>query len=642
VPRLEASLAALGTTRISADSHPFRIVIRNRGDSNTATLRFNAPAGWIARGLPSSVQLASNERKTIDFNVDTTASDGPAALELVITSGGATYAAKEDVIRQTGTSLVFDAFESGVGAWGVERPDNAGWTVQSAPNGVSGNCLEIKDKGGAHWGRVNAFGGFMPDGKRDPKFMGFDASVYRYVDFYVRADSLRNFAMCVTLDDGKRCVVMLTGPFEEQWGETVQLPRAKFVPNGSWNRIVYDLGGALRTALGARSAIVTDIALGDSRTFSSNQFFSNDVITRYVDEFRIMREANLADNSAQEDPDAELKPGADFTSASAEERARALAGIVENATPEQLAAARRLLADPSPHVRMNAARVFTQNVDPESVQALVQAVRLELDPYAGVTLVHAIEKQNNPQGFAALAELLLQGRFEELPVGEAALALGRTKDPKQVPNLAIAITARSWLTRRAGAAALGLIPGDVAQQTLMMYLLEVDPMVRLTVGKNAMPDVEPGNRRMEWGSINDLSDVVRAYDYAALCRSSDPVRRSRGYAGLKEANPDIRRIIAEELQNDSKEYHVQFLAGLLSDPVPEVRAAALVSLLKMPGKRDFSEISVLAGEDYEEVLVPLLGAARDGALTVPAAMLDRLATHRNAEVRKLVQEVKKR
>jgi hypothetical protein len=50
-------------------------------------------------------------------------------------------------------------------------------------------------------------------------------------------------------------------------------------------------------------------------------------------------------------------------------------------------------------------------------------------------------------------------------------------------------------------------------------------------------------------------------------------------------------------------------------------------------------MTVLAGEDYEEVLVPLLQAAKEKKITLPQAMLERLAAHRNADIRKLVKEI---
>ena len=67
----------------------------------------------------------------------------------------------------------------------------------------------------------------------------------------------------------------------------------------------------------------------------------------------------------------------------------------------------------------------------------------------------------------------------------------------------------------------------------------------------------------------------RAHNNAALTRSVDPLLRSRGYAGLKDVDTDIRRIIAEQLELNPHESHVSPLLGLLSDASPEVRAAAV-------------------------------------------------------------------
>ena len=150
-------------------------------------------------------------------------------------------------------------------------------------------------------------------------------------------------------------------------------------------------------------------------------------------------------------------------------------------------------------------------------------------------------------------------------------------------------------------------------------------MVRMAVARTARPDVDLVARRMEWASVNDLSNVVRGHSYAALTRSADPLKRSRGYAGLREEDPEIRRIIADSLGMRPMESHVTPLQGLLSDPVPMVRAAALGSLLQMPYPRTFSEMSVLAGETNDEVLYHLLDAARLKKLELPRSMLERLA-----------------
>lgn len=634
---VQMTLSAVGSRRISSTTANISLKLAGAG---TIKLTPHLPSGWTISGVPSSVDLGTGGQKTIDatLTLPDSAPDGhyEIAMEGVT---DATETVRLPLEKFTGDTLVDDTFDQSPGGWAAERPDRSGWSVGQDPGGVSGSCLVVKDRGGARWGRVNAFGAYLPDGKPDPAFMGYSTDAYPFLDFSLRSAFEDNLALSVTLSDGKRYIVMLAGPYQEQWGESKELPRAKFIPNGEWQRIVYNLDAALDKVAGTGPHFVTDIGFGDSRTFSSNQFYDSDVHAHYVDQFRITRSANEADNTVKEDPDAEISAGADPASTRYQDRARAAAAISEGSSPEQVAAIVPLISDPHPTVRMNAAAAFGKVKAPAAVAPLATAARLERQSYPGIFMIRALAFQDAPESWEAMKGIVRQGRAEEMAIGEAALAMGRKGDPSLADDISVALTAHSWIARRDGALGLAMLPGDVPQQLLMMFLMEVDPMVRIAVAQGANPDVDPVGRRMEWGSINDLSNIARAYDYASMTRSSDPVRRSRGYAGLKEADTDIRRIIAEEMGNDPKEYHVQPLLGLLSDTSPEVRAAALQSLLKMPGDRNFSEMTVLAGEDYEEVLTPLLQAAKDKKITLPQAMLERLAAHRNADIRKLVKEI---
>lgn len=640
---VSTEVSAVGTRRMFAPEHRLTIMLKNREQAATAKLRVQAPAGWSVTGVPQEVQLAPGESRKVTATVSAPSgvADGPyeIAVEASFTGyAGPATTQRITIERETKPTLVNNTFNSNAEGWDAVRTDNAGWTaVTEEIEGES--VLAVRDRGGARWGRVNAFGGYLKNGQKDPNFMGYEAEQYPYLDFKLKTEFEHNLALVVTLSDGKRYTIMLAGPYQEQWGESKQLPRAKFIPNGEWQRIVYDLNSALRSAGGEGEHYVVDIGFGDSRQFSSNQFFSKDIATHYIDDFRITRDADLSNNTTKDDPDAELSSGADAASTRADARARAAAGISESSSAEAKAAVRALLADRDNTVRLNAAAAFTHVKDPVAVPKLAQALSIERDSYATIYMVRALEFQDTPEAWAAIAALVRQTRAEQAGPAEAALAMGRKKDPKFIKDILLLLTSPSWQTRRDAVKALYQIGTDEAQRAALVFLLEIDPMVRLEVARGADPDVDPVARRMEWGSINDLSNVVRAYCYAALTRSADPVTRSRGYAGLKEPDTSIRRIILQEIGNDSKEYHVQQLLGMLSDPSPDVRTAALESLLKMPGSRSFSEMTVLAGEDYEQVLFPLLQAAKAKRLELPQAMLERLARHRNPDIRNLVKEL---
>jgi HEAT repeat protein len=318
---------------------------------------------------------------------------------------------------------------------------------------------------------------------------------------------------------------------------------------------------------------------------------------------------------------------------------RALGAARVQGNAQQFAALRNLLTDADSTVRLNAAAAFARTKDAESTPALIEAAKLERMPYPAVMFVRALAFQDTPETWDAIQVIIRQGRGEELSVSEAARVMAATKDPKFIEGLSILLTSRSWMTRRDGVRGLAAIPTDPAALMMMTFLMEVDPMVRLAVARNARVDVDPVGKRMEWGSVNDRSSLVRAHSFVALTKSSDALLRSRGYAGIREDDIDIRKIIAESLRLHPMESHVTPLLSLLSDPSPEVRAEAVRSLFAMPGQRSFSEISVLAGENQAEVLHALLEAGKAEKIELPRSMLERLLDHRNPGIRNAVKEL---
>ncbi len=635
-PPVEARAEMVGGPRVTGGWAEVRLTLRSWTASGSVGVRTAAPAGWSV-SAPTEVSLRPNERKTVTVNL--TAPDGAqsGAYEVAFdleTSEGPAGTVRLAFRLDSADALVHESYDSGVGSAAEERSDQGGWTVESAPGGVSGNALAITDSGGSHWGRVTLFGKRLPNGQPDPSFGGYGVAAYPFLDFHFKTEATRNCGISVTLNDGTRAVVMLTGPYLQQWGEATELPRAKFVPNGTWQRVVINLHEALKAALGEGQHIVRDIAIGDTRQFSSNQHHDLDKIQYFVDEFRILRTMPSGVPTI-EDPDDELKPVASFVSSEPRARARAIAGAGE----ENAAAVAALLSDPAPLVRLNAALYFTRVQYAPAADALRGQLLTEPDQDVGVAMVRALYNQVGDEARDTFKALVRQSRFYEDPAAEAARMLARSRVDEVIADITILYAKRSWLVRREAVRALAELGTENAQRAMMIFLQEVDPMVRLEVARNADVNIDPIDRRMEWGSVNDLSAVVQAYCYAALTRSDDPVMRSRGYVGLRSEMAEVRRIVAEMMGNDSRAEHVQHLEALLSDTNPFVRAAALKSLFKMPGQRSFEQLTVLMSEEYEVVLEPLLTYARDGRITLPRAMLERLSMHRNEPIRRMAKEL---
>lgn len=643
---ISAHVEAIGTARMSGKTLPVSLRLTNTDSKRTATIVPTLPTGWRLDGVPSEVELAPFEERvltgvlfapddapegwtTVAFDVTAKGYDGPVHTERL------------RVMRFTRPTLEHATFElttrpgAGTDGWNTPRPDNGGWRVRALPGGFKGQGLHITDSGGTRWGRVNAFGGYTEDGRPDPNWMGYDVADYPYLDFYLKTTYKENLGLVVTLADGKRYTIMLTGRYREQWGESRQLARAKFIPNGEWQRIVYDLGSELRRVAGEGRHVVVDIGFGDTRQFSSNQQTDEDTHTHYVDEWRITREANLEDNTIKDDPDSELAAIADAASDDMFERARFAVLLNDDSPSEARAVVRGLLKDRDPLVRINAAAAFARVRDEASLAALSEVARLDPDQTAGKFAVRALELIGTPEAYKEIETAARMNRFEEYVKAEAALALARTGKDEYINPIGNLYASNSWMVRAAGARGLGMIGSVEAKRRQLVFLLEVDPFVRLEVSLAADVDVEPIGRRMEWSSVNDASNVVRAYSYAALAKSKNPATRKLGYDGLKDEDPEIRRILCVELGKDGNEAHRPQLLAMLTDRSPEVRGAAVSALLELPGEMTWDDFVLLAAEQFEQVLLPLLRGAENRRLVLPRELLVRLKSHRTAEVREV-------
>lgn len=643
---VSAHIEAVGTARMSGREMPISVRLTNMNSQQTATILPTLPTGWQLSGIPSEVDLAPFEEKQLTgvLTAPNDAPEGTITVAFDITAKGYDGPIRTErlrVLRFTKPTLEHATFElttrpgAGTDGWNAVRPDNGGWKVRALPGGFKGQGLRITDSGGTRWGRVNAFGGYAEDGHRDPNWMGYDVSDYPYLDFYLKTTHRENLGLVATLSDGKRYTIMLTGRYLEQWGESRELARAKFIPNGEWQRIVYDLNSELKRVAGEGRHIVVDIGFGDTRQFCSNQQLDEDTHTHYVDEWRITREANLEDNTTKEDPDAELTAAADAQSGDMFDRARFAATLTDDSPAEARAAVRAMLKDKDAVVRVNAAAAFARVRDEDSLTLLSELARLDPDQTAGKYAVRALELIGTPKAYEEIETAARMNRFEEYVKAEAAMVLARTRKDAYINAIGNLYASNSWMVRAAGARGLGLIGSVEAKRRQLVFLLEVDPFVRLEVSLAADVDVEPIGRRMEWSSVNDPSNVVRAYSYAALAKSGDSATRRLGYDGLKDEDPEIRRILCAELGRDGKEAHKPILVEMLGDRNPDVRGASVSALLALPGDRVWGEFASLAGEKYEQVLIPLVRGAENRKLVIPSDFLSRLRSHRNAEVREL-------
>ncbi len=577
---LHVRLLPVGTSRVSGREHRLKLELRSK-EAGDARVQWDLPTGWRPIGdTPSIVRLQVNALTTVEYAFDVTgAPEGPTTVRAMVEVGGRVFPAEValEVFRQP--VLQHDDFETDLGGWGTLRHDLAGWTVEAVTDAErGGNVLSITDQGGTHWGRVNAFGKYLPNAQPDPAGPGYDASVYRFVELYLKTTSRESCGLIVTLADQKRYAVMLTGRHREQWGESMELPRARFVADGTWQRVVYDLGGALEKAIGSPGPhIVTDIGFGDPRKFCSNQWFSSDRITYYVDDFRILQQAEVG----EEAPLLEAAPS--FESADALLRAAACARIKADSSLSDIQTAAKLLSDVNATVRLNAAAVFTRVRHPEVEPALIQEI-MDTDARVAEYAARALAFQDTERAKVALREGVAKA-LSGYTRGVIAELLAEKNDTKALAGIGSLMNSSDIAGRVAACRALGKMGGQGGHVFLLGFLNDPDPNVRAAAARAVSdPSLVGLDVRLADAVQHETSDLVRAEAGAALLLSNKPAMVEVGISLLKHPNPDIRELVVSRVAQIGRKEWAERVRPLAEDANPEVREAARRALRRLQGE----------------------------------------------------------
>lgn len=577
---LHVRLLPVGSSRVSGKEHRLKLELRSN-EAGEAGVEWDLPRGWRPIGdAPSSVRLQPNALTAMEYAFDVSGCpEGKTSVRALVDVGGKSFPAEAalEVFRQP--VLQRDDFETGPGGWDSPRNDRAGWTVEAAADAErGGNVLAVTDQGGTHWGRVNAFGRYLPNGQPDPDAPGYDASVYRFVELYMKTTSRESCGLIVTLADQKRYAVMLTGRHREQWGESTELPRARFVADGTWQRVVYDLGGALEKATGSPGPhIVTDIGFGDPRKFCSNQWFSSDRITYFVDDFRILQQAE----PGEEAPLPEAEPSLD--SADPLLRAAACARVKPDSPLSDIQAVAKLLSDINATVRLNAAGVFTRVKHTEAEPALIQEI-MDTDARVAEYAARALAFQGTERAMAALREGVAKA-LSGYTRGVIAELLADKNDTKALAGIGSLMNSPDVAGRVAACRALGKMGGQGGHVFLLGFLNDSDPNVRAAAARAVSdPSLVGLDIRLADAVQHETSDLVRAEAGAALLLSNKPAMVEVGLSLLRHPNPDIRQLVVTRMGQIGRKEWVESVRLLVEDVNPEVREAAGRALRRLQGE----------------------------------------------------------
>ena len=255
---------------------PRGISVRPRG------VRFNLAA------------LDATQSFTFDVTVSNRANEG--WLTFVAEAnvpGEATCRGELDVYKSFSDRLVDVDFEDGIG--GDFGNTNAHYQVKLDRGAAKfgRQCLHVFDRGGQRYGHVSCFGrSFWPEKRLPDTQYVYDTNVYPIVDFWFKTDAKTdNLGLHIVLDNGETGYgVLLNGFWVQQWVPRVMVGQADFTADGEWRHIVLNIDEMLDQVLGDTSHFVSDILIGDTRTFSSGWWYFFDAHHHYIDNFQIRRD----------------------------------------------------------------------------------------------------------------------------------------------------------------------------------------------------------------------------------------------------------------------------------------------------------------------------------------------------------------
>lgn len=378
----------------------------------------------------------------------------------------------------------------------------------------------------------------------------------------------------VPADGGRDRIVRILGrwPMPAEAGQD-QIPEVAIPSGEDWKRVVIDLA---KLDVGPIAAIYWESSEWVGYWPSPNPIAP----IMLLDDLEALETAPVAAN--------ELKmPEAPAASAASEiPYGRSLFA----ARAEQSAAASLLplLKDPDDDVRLNAARAFQRIRSADAVPPLLDLIR-SLDYRVAEAAMTALAFQDTQEGWDGIKRAVEIGPFDFTRVA-AAEAYAKKKDPKSSATFSLMLTSKSWRGRRNGAEGLGALSGDTPQLTLMVFLSEIDPGVRLSVVKLANPKIDDVCRRLLWLAVNDPSDEIRAWSCLRLVQSGMAKYANEGLKGVRDDSVGMRRRLLELIRLNPSEAYRPALRLAVADASPTVRAEALLAFAKSPGEVKREEV----------------------------------------------------
>lgn len=294
-----------------------------------------------------------------------------------------------------------------------------------------------------------------------------------------------------------------------------------------------------------------------------------------------------------------------------------------------------LLSDTDANVVLQALGFTSQVAVPELTDLLASLVRAAAPEFSVLARDSLVLIGDEP-AIAALTVAASTGPFD-WNFRAGAEGLENLVDERHLGVFSAYMARQGWRTRQAGARALANLDSQNADISLISYVVDVEPAVRLAVVQRANPNFELVVRRLQFTAVNDGSEAVRAAAYLRLTEADSPATRNEGFLGVRDESVAIRLAMLDAFTQSPQAEQRPSLRIAVIDRDARVRAAALRAFAQQEGSVEVGEIRPTLTDESAEVLLAVLDLVELGKLEVPAESRDHMLAHSDPRVSQRAQ-----
>ncbi len=426
----------------------------------------------------------------------------------------------------------------------------------------------------------------------------FDLSQTPILSLWIKSSSSDRVALRLVGTSGDEAYISLgtdMPPAQEAARPLPKVIEVAYTPDGNWQQITVDLKPL---AAEGKLVKVKSMTLGPTPSAITSTKRANAGVVALFDEFKVSADGTPTPLAGPDDTRAKATEAA----------ALAKAGVP---SPRLIA----LLGDRSDAVVVNACAAFLTIKDPAAEPGLTAAAT-SLTPFVGEMAIRALAYQGTESARAVLMRTLNFG-ISDHAKAVAGQVLAQSKEPSLATNLLVLLAARSWQAKLIGVQALGILPGKTAAIARSSALLLTDYQIKLAATQFADPADQEAMRRVLWSSVNEPSDMVRAWSNLKLTQSTLAEFSKEGYKGVRDDSIGARVILLNLWSSSPNEAQRPSIRLALKDASPAVRAAAVRAIGALEAAPTDEDLGSLYKDEQPDVLLELVQLAKRKGIKLP-------------------------